>query len=87
MILAMTTKPPASAPSLFQAAKENIAIVCAWCPELHIMKLPRESHDRIEILQEGKRLVIRRNGEQMPISHGICRGCAADEAKRAKVRR
>lgn len=81
-----TKKSPTPAPSLFEATKGTTAIVCAWCPELHIMKIPRESHDRIEILQEGsKRLVIRRNGEQLAISHGICRGCAAKETKRAKV--
>ena len=46
------------------------------------MKLPRQPHDRIEILIEGSRLVITRNGVQMPVSHGICSGCAAKERKR-----
>lgn len=80
------TPTPTPAPSLFEATKGTVAIVCAWCPELHIMKIPRESHDLIEILQQGsKRLVIRRNGVQLAVSHGICRGCAAKETKRAKV--
>jgi hypothetical protein len=66
-----------------QATKQNTATVCAWCKDLHIMKLPRQPHDRVEILIEGSRLVITRNGVQMPVSHGICSGCAAKEKKRS----
>lgn len=71
-------------PALLRAATENMAVVCAWCPELHIMKLQRKSTDVIEIMQEGaKRLVIRRNGVQLAVSHGICRSCSAAHGKHA----
>jgi hypothetical protein len=83
----MSTSGTQTLQGLLQATKENTAIVCAWCAELHIMKLPRQPHDRIDILIEGTRLVILRNGQQMPVSHGICSSCTAVERKRARVAR
>jgi hypothetical protein len=52
--------------------------VCGWCPELHILKLPRRDLDVIVIMQMGKGVTdvqIQRNGERLTISHGMCPSC------------
>jgi hypothetical protein len=58
----------------------GVATVCAWCPELHILKLPRRDTDVIVVMQMGKGVTdvqIQRNGERLTISHGMCDPCKA----------
>lgn len=72
------SRPPAPAPpNTVPNTSNDIVTVCAWCPELHIMRLPRVTADRITILIVGSRLVITRNGTPLGISHGICEVCKA----------
>jgi hypothetical protein len=54
---------------------ENIVTVCAWCPQLHILKLQLRDIDVLVIYKQGKELRILRNGVNLTISHGICEPC------------
>ena len=51
------------------------AVICAWCPSLHILKLQRREQDVVIIYWQGKELRIIRNGITLKISHGICQPC------------
>ncbi len=57
------------------ADNEPIAVVCAWCPSLHILRLQRREQDVVVIYWQGKELRIVRNGVNLKISHGICQPC------------
>lgn len=65
-------------------AIDDVLVVCAWCPELHILRRPN--------LPSGTWLHIRIHGKavlasivemwnaaetSLPISHGICDACKA----------
>lgn len=64
-----------SAGSSPAAGAENIVTVCAWCPQLHILKLQLRDIDVLIIYQQGKEMRILRNGVNLTISHGICEPC------------
>lgn len=54
---------------------ENFVTVCAWCPQLHILKLQLRDVDVLVIYKQGKELRIIRNGVNLQITHGICEPC------------
>jgi hypothetical protein len=56
---------------------ENMVTICAWCPQLHILKLQLRDIDVLIIYKQGKELRILRNGVNLTISHGICEPCRA----------
>jgi hypothetical protein len=66
---------PGAAPD--GAEGSEIVTVCAWCPALHILKMQRRETDVVIVYQQGKRLMISRNGMPLTISHGICPSCKA----------
>lgn len=51
--------------------------MCAWCPSIHIMKIQRRESDVILAVQQGRRLLIFRNGAELKVSDGICKDCQA----------
>lgn len=56
-------------------AGSDFVTVCAWCPGIHVLKIQRRDTDVIIAFQQGKRLMISRNGSPMQISDGICDPC------------
>jgi hypothetical protein len=50
-------------------------VICAWCPNLHILKLQRREQDVVIVYWQGKEMKIIRNGVNLQISHGICATC------------
>ena len=66
---------PATRPVTPSTVESNIVVICAWCPQLHILKIQRRDVDVIVVFQLGKELRIVRNGVNLDISHGICQPC------------
>lgn len=60
-----------------EIAGSGIVVICAWCPELHILKIQRREEDCVSVFQQGKYIRISRNGKQLEVSHGICEPCRA----------
>lgn len=60
-----------------RASGADVAVICAWCPQLHILRMQRRDVDVIVIYQQDKELRIIRNGKNLTISHGICEPCRA----------
>ena len=56
-----------------------MAVVCAWCPGIHVLKLQRREVDVILIFQQGKRVAISRNGIPLQVSHSMCEKCRAEK--------
>jgi hypothetical protein len=59
--------------------RSTIVQICAWCPELHILRFDRQPEDLVLVEQTGKHLTITRNGALMTISHGVCEPCRQKE--------
>jgi len=57
------------------ALAAEFAVICAWCPQLNILRMQRRDTDHVVIYQHGKVLTIVRNGQTLTISHGICPLC------------
>lgn len=57
------------------AASADIVTVCAWCPNLHILKLQLRDVGVLIVYKQGKELRIMRNGQNLIVSHGICAPC------------
>jgi hypothetical protein len=53
----------------------NFVTICAWCPQLHILKLQLRDVDVLIVYKQGKELRILRNGVNLKITHGICAPC------------
>jgi len=49
--------------------------VCAWCPELHILRIERGAADVVVYYQRGNELQIFRNEKRLEITHGMCPAC------------
>jgi hypothetical protein len=62
-------------------AADNTATVCAWCPEIHILKLgpKRQAADVLIIYQQGRKAKIILNGRDLVILEAICPSCRARE--------
>ena len=61
------------------AAESEIAVICAWCPGIHVLKLQRRDSDVVLIFQQGKRIAISRNGIPLQVSHSMCEKCRAEK--------
>jgi hypothetical protein len=66
--------------------RDRSVTVCAWCPQLHIMRLERAALDVVMIVQEGKRLLVFRNGESLEVTHAICPACDVNVRAQGLVR-
>lgn len=62
----MSTQPP-------------IAVLCAWCKELRILKLDRKPTDVVVVVMYGKTVKISLNGDDLQLSHTYCPECQAKE--------
>jgi hypothetical protein len=51
---------------------DEIVTVCAWCPELNILNLPRKSTDLVMIVWHAGEIRAYKNDAPMYASHGIC---------------
>ena len=69
----------ATMPAVPNVAERDVVVICAWCPQLHIMRLERGAGDLILVLQQGQDVRIHRNGKALSISHGICEACELRE--------
>ncbi len=49
--------------------------VCAWCPNLNILRMQRRATDVVIVYQHAGDLTIFRNGQKLQITHGICDSC------------
>jgi hypothetical protein len=67
------------------AGRERSVSICAWCPQLHILRLDRNALDVVMIVQEGSHLSIFRNGDSLEITHGMCPNCYEKERAEGRV--
>jgi hypothetical protein len=68
-------------PTALRAA-ENMIVLCAWCPHLHILRLEERPGDLFAFarLADGRIEVHRERGGRhtlLIVSHGICDPCKA----------
>lgn len=75
---------PGNVASGAELRADNIISVCAWCPEVHVLKLDRKPGDifLFAVDEEGKLETVYRKrvgarAEFLRISDGICPACSA----------